>query len=269
MNEAIEQMETYASYWQQWTSHLPNFLLRTLTAALLAALGIAVIHFGRKILIRLFKKKENTAQGRTLHSLFLSLFNFVMCYVIVMTVLRTLGVDVSSLLTVAGVGGVAIAFGSQTLVKDFISGLFIWLEGKIQVGDVVTVGGQTGTVENMALRTTTLRAVNGNLFTIPNGDIRTVINMSRDYRNAMVDITVSHGQDYTRALAALQEAMDALSQRLQRAGEAPQVVGMIASDWRAATVRIECRCGAEEAWVLQREMRLAALEALRKEGIKP
>lgn len=268
MNEAVEQMTDLARHWQEWTQQLPELLLRLVAAAVLAALGILAVHFGRRIIGRLFRKKNATAQSRTMHTLFLSLFNFVMYFIITVMALSALGVNVSSLLTVAGVGGVAIGFGSQTLIKDFISGLFIWLEGKIKVGDVVTVGSQTGTVEDMALRTTTLRGTNGNLYTIPNGDIRTVINMTRDYRNAIVDITISHGQDYTRAIEALKDAMKPLGEKLEMT-EPPEVVGIIASDFRAATVRLECRCETGQAWALEREIRLAALECLKKEGIKP
>ena len=82
-----------------------------------------------------------------------------------------------SMIAVAGVGGVAIGFGAQTLVKDVISGIFLWVEGNITVGDIVEVNGLSGEVEAIAIRTTTIRHFSGNLYVIPNGDIRTVTNM--------------------------------------------------------------------------------------------
>lgn len=259
--------------WEQVLGELPVVLTRLLVAVLLTAVGLLLLRLGRRIIQRAYRRTGRvspvSAQGRTLHSLFLSIFNYTMYFAIALAVLSALGVNISSLLAVAGVGGVAIGFGCQSLVKDFISGLFLWVEGRINVGDVVTIGGQTGTVESMALRTTTLRGTNGNLYTIPNGDIRTVVNMTRDYRCALVDVTVAHGQDYGKTLALLQEAMDALQKRLGLTEEAPQVVGLIASDGRAATIRIECKCKAEEGWALEREIRLAALQCLEKEGIKP
>lgn len=258
--------------WGRIIDDLPVILTRLLAAALLVAAGLLALRLGRRVIRRAYRRagkgKEASAQTQTLHTLFLSLFNYLMYFAIALAALSALGVNVASLLTVAGVGGVAIGFGCQSLVKDFISGLFLWIEGRINVGDVVIVGGQTGTVESMALRTTTLRATNGNLFTIPNGDIRTVVNMTRDYRCALVDITVAHGQDDKRVLALLQEAMDALKARLELSEEAPQVIGLIASDGRASTVRIECKCEVEKGWALEREIRLAALQCLEKEGVK-
>lgn len=267
----FSELEEVMSGWEKIWNDLPLILTRLLAAALLAAAGLLLLRLGRKIIKKICRHKPDRqfGQQRTLHSLFLSLFNYTMYFSIAMMVLSALGVDVSSLLAVAGVGGVAIGFGCQSLVKDFVSGLFLWVEGRINVGDVVTVGGQTGTVEAMALRTTTLRGTNGNLFTIPNGDIRTVINMTRDYRCALVNITIAHGQDIPHILSALQEAMDELGKRLELEQETPQVIGLTASDARGATICIQCKCQVEEGWALEREIRLAALECLAKEGYKP
>ena len=267
----FSELEGVMSGWEKIWNDLPVILTRLLAAALLAAAGLLVLRLGRKIIKKICSKKcdRQLNPQRTLHSLFLSLFNYTMYFAIGMMVLSALGVDVSSLLAVAGVSGVAIGFGCQTLVKDFVSGLFLWIEGRINVGDVVTVGGQTGTVESMALRTTTLRGIDGNLFTIPNGDIRTVINMSRDYRCALVNITVAHGQNLPHILSALQKAMDELGKRLELQEETPQIIGLTASDARGVTIRIECKCRVEQGWALEREIRLAALECLAKEGYKP
>ena len=112
-------------------------------------------------------------------------------FIIITVVLSIFGVNVSSILDVAGVGGIAVGFGAQTLVKDVISGFFIWMEGSISVGDIVDINGLTGEVESIAIRTTLVRNFNGNLYAIPNGDIRTVTNMSRGFKRAIVDIRLS------------------------------------------------------------------------------
>lgn len=268
----LDGVEQVIDGWERIVHDLPAILTRLAAAALLAAIGIIILRLGRRLIQRWYQKssaqKPDSSQTQTLRTLFLSLFNYIMYFAIAMMALSALGVDVSSLLAMAGVSGVAIGFGCQSLVKDFVSGLFLWVEGRLNVGDVVTVGGQTGTVETMALRTTTLRGTNGNLFTIPNGDIRTVINMTRDYRFALVDITAAHGQDYRRVMSLLQSAMEELARGLELS-QPPQVLGVTASDARAATFRIECKCDAEMAWALEREIRLAALECFAKEGIKP
>lgn len=270
------------------TSRAGKILSSLGLAALIIIVGILVIRLGRRLITaacgRYEKRHPNkhivSASGdpdhviapsgqRTVKTLILSVFNYVMYFVIILVVLRALGVDISGLLTVAGVGGVAVGFGCQTLVKDFLSGMFLWLDGYVKVGDIVTVNGATGTVESVALRTTTLRCTNGNVQVIPNGDIRTVTNLTRDYRCALVDITVAHGQDYRRALEVLEEAMEAYDEKSDLIDEAPRVAGIISTDGRAATVRIEARCRVQDCWEIERSIRLCCLEAFRKEGIRP
>ena len=252
---------------------LPDVLTRIAAALGILIVGIILIRLGRKLINRLFnsyrKKHDGNSRGNTVQTLTLSLFNILMYVALIFTCLSTLGVDVGSLLAVAGVSGFAIAFGCQSLIKDVISGMFLWLEGSCNVGDVVTVAGQTGRIENVALRTTTLRATNGSVFVIPNGEIRTVINMTSDFRFAVVDVSVAHGQDYERALAVLREGMKRVNQECDYIDEDPIVRGYISMDRGAATCRIECRCSVDKCWDLERVIRLRAMEALAHAGIKP
>ena len=252
---------------------LPDILTHLLFALIILAAGIVIIKLGRKLINKLFarysEKHETGTRADTLHTLTKSLFNALMYVAVSLTCLSALGVNVSSILALAGFGGVALGFGCQTLVKDLVSGMFLWFEGRCQVGDVVTVAGQTGRIESVALRTTTLRATNGNLYVIPNGEIRTVVNMSSEYRNAIVDVTIAHGQDYTAALEILREAMKDLNERLDYIKEDPVVQGYVSMDPGRATVRIECRCEVCRCWELEREIRLAVLETMRAKGLKP
>ena len=252
---------------------LPDVLTRIAAALGILIVGIVIIKLGRRLLNRLFekyrRKHEGNSRGNTVQTLTVSLFNILMYIALAFTCLSTLGVNVGSLLAVAGVSGFAIAFGCQSLIKDVISGMFLWLEGSCNVGDVVTVAGQTGRIENVALRTTTLRAANGSVFVIPNGEIRTVINMTIDFRFAVVDVTVGHGQDYTRALEVLREAMKNVNRRCDYIDEDPVVKGYIAMDRGAAVCRIECRCSVDKCWELEREIRLEVLTAMAQAGIKP
>lgn len=252
------------------TGSLMSILSRIAVASLIVAVGLVVLWLLRKLLNKIFCRKckegGDESQRKTLHTLFSSLLSFTVYFAMICMALSALGVNVGSLLAVAGVGGVAIGFGCQTLVKDFVSGLFLWLEGHLKVGDVVTVGGLTGKVEKMALRTTSLRATNGNLYTIPNGDIRTVVNMTRDFRFALVDVTIAHNQNYQDAIEKLQQAMAALDEKEADLEEVPKVVGVTATDRFSATIRIECKCDAPVCWDVERKIRQAALECLQKEG---
>lgn len=247
-----------------------EILIRLAVALVIVGVGICLVIAGKKLLKALLNRKkaerEDEGQKKTLLSLMTNLLSFTVYFAAGCMALSALGVNVESILAVAGVGGLAIGFGCQTLVKDFVSGLFLWLEGNLKVGDVVTVGGLTGTVEKMALRTTSLRAANGNLYTIPNGDIRTVVNMTRDFRYALVDIVLAHSQDYQKAMDVMQAAMVILDEQEEMLEEIPKVVGITGNDRFAATIRIECKCAVEKCWEVERKIRQAALESLKKEG---
>ncbi len=247
-----------------------DVVIRLAIALAIVGGGICLVFAGKKLLKAVFSRKiadpENEGQKKTLQSLLTNLLSFTVYFAAGCMALSALGVNVESILAVAGVGGLAIGFGCQTLVKDFVSGLFLWLEGNLKVGDVVTVGGLTGTVDKMALRTTSLRAANGNLYTIPNGDIRTVVNMTRDFRYALVDIVLAHSQDYQKAMDVMQAAMVILDEREEILEETPRVVGITGNDRFAVTIRIECKCDVEKCWEVERKIRQAALESLKKEG---
>ncbi len=251
----------------------PYTLTRIVEALAILIIGVLLIKLVRRLVKELFsryrKRSGGNSRGDTVQTLTVSLINVVMYTALALTCLSTLGVNVSSLLAVAGVSGFAIAFGCQSLIKDIISGMFLWFDGSCNVGDVVTVAGQTGRIESVALRTTTLRATNGALFVIPNGEIRTVINMSGDYRCAVVDVTVAHGQDYDRALEVLKDAMRTVNEEFTFIDEDPVVDGYISMDRGCATCRIECRCSVDRCWELERGIRLHALKALGEAGIKP
>ena len=270
VTEGIAQQVTNG--WNRFMENLPEIAVRLITAAALIVAGLLILRLGRRLIRKAFQRNGKTQTGKgthqrkTLQTLITSVFNYILYFAIAMSALSTLGVDVSSMLAVAGVGSVAIGFGCQTLVKDFISGMFLWTEGWLQVGEVVTVGEQTGTVESIALRTTVLRSANGCVYVVPNGDIRTVVNMSRDYRNAHADILLPHGLPYGEVIACLQEEMEKLYQRLDALKAPPQVLGIIGMDRFAVTIRIECRCAVDAVWALEREMRLAAMERMTKEG---
>jgi small conductance mechanosensitive channel len=274
VSESLGPIQTVTNAWQKFFGQWPSYVVSLLTAALIIAVGCILLRLGRRLIRKICartanRKKDRTAvQTKTIQSLATSIFNYTMFFAIALITLSALGVDVSSLLTIAGVGGVALGFGCQTLVKDFISGMFLWGEGRLNVGDIVTIAGHTGVVEEIALRTTTLRDNSGYVYTIPNGDVRTVINMSRDFRWAQVDLPMSHGQDWAAMIDVLQDEMNVFAER-EQLEDTPQVIGLIASDRFSATLRIQLKCEVNDDWMLEREIRQAALTRLAKEGFKP
>jgi small conductance mechanosensitive channel len=116
---------------------------------------------------------------------------------------REFGMDIGPILAGAGIAGLAIGFGAQSLVKDFFSGFFLLIEDQVRVGDVVSIGGQSGLVEKVTLRTTVLRDLSGTLHVIPNGHIDTVSNMTYGWSRALLDIGVSYYEDVDQVFAIM------------------------------------------------------------------
>ena len=144
-------------------------------------------------------------QLETIAGLLNSVGAFVVVFLAVVHLLQFFGVDIKPILASAGVVGLAVGFGAQTLVKDIINGFFIVFEDQYQLGDTVSVAGVTGQVEDMTLRHTRLRDPNGALHMIPNSEIRIVSNLSRDWTQISLHAAVSYKEDSDRIIAILQQ----------------------------------------------------------------
>jgi small-conductance mechanosensitive channel len=122
-----------------------------------------------------------------------------------MIILKELGVEIGPLLAAAGIVGLAVGFGAQSLVKDVISGFFILLEDQVRVGDVVQIAGKSGVVEKIHLKTTILRDLSGNVHFVPNGQIDSVTNMTKDYSRYVFDIGVAYREDVDEIIQVIKE----------------------------------------------------------------
>ena len=252
---------------------LPLITTRLLMAALTIFLGVIAIRVGRKLISRFVhargkKSMKTVQQVSTINSVVISIFNYIMYFAVIMITLSILGVNVTSLLAVAGVGGIAISFGAQTLVKDIISGMFIWLEGSITVGDVVTINGLSGAVENIAIRTTIVRDYNGNMYVIPNGDIRTITNMSRNFRRAIVDVRCPYEADMGQVVEILRDEMEVAGREIEGLTGAPEVMSILSFDTDAVVVRLAAQCPVGEHWRIERDLRSRVKARFDKEGIE-
>ena len=126
-------------------------------------------------------------------------------------ILRELGFDIAPLLAGAGIAGLAVGFGAQNLVRDIITGFFIIFENQIRVGDVVEVAGKMGKVEQVNLRTTVLRDGEGRVHVVPNGQITTVTNMTREWSRVLLDVNITYKEDLNRVIQVLQKVGDDLA----------------------------------------------------------
>ncbi|TGN98513.1 mechanosensitive ion channel domain-containing protein [Burkholderia sp. USMB20] len=211
------------------------------------------------------------ARLRTLLPMLRSLLFIMIALVVVLTGLSEIGVNIGPLLAGASIFGVALGFGSQKLVQDFITGIFLLMENAMQVGDWVTLAGVSGTVEYLSIRTVRLRAGDGSLYTVPFSSVTTVNNTNRGLGNAAVKVSIAYGQDIDRAIATLKEIGAALR-------DDPDYKDGILSDFSywgidqvdgaaiALAGQIQCKDSAR--WGVQREFNRRIAVLFRERGIR-
>ncbi|MEO7429756.1 MAG: mechanosensitive ion channel family protein, partial [Acidimicrobiales bacterium] len=153
---------------------------------------------------------RTAARATTLGAVLRSLSGFVVWSLAGITILGELGINLGPLVASAGIAGLAIGFGAQSLVKDFLAGMFILIEDQYGVGDIIDAGEATGTVEAVTLRSTRVRDVNGTMWHIPNGQIARVGNMSQQWARALLDVSVAYGADIDVAQATIKRTADDL-----------------------------------------------------------
>ena len=185
-------------------------------------------------------------------------------------VLQAVGVDIAPLLAGAGVVGLAISFGAQSLVKDVISGLFILFENQFGIGDVIRIGSASGAVERMTLRATFLRDLSGTMHVIPNGEIKQVSNLTRSWSRAVLDIGVAYHEDVDRAMEVMREVgremWDDSAWRPLLVEEA-SVLGVEALADSAVTIRMVSKTLPLKQWEVARELRRRLKRRFDAEGI--
>jgi small conductance mechanosensitive channel len=214
---------------------------------------------------------RRTARARAMGSLLKSITTVILFSIMALMVIALLGLPIAPLLTSAGVLGVAFGIGAQNLVKDFLAGVFMILEDQYGVGDSVTLGETTGTVEAVGLRVTRIRDDEGTAWYVRNGEVVRVGNRSDRGVQVVVDLTIAPQQDVEHARALLRDLCVDL-------GERPEFRGMIVTppvlldETRKrrghTTLRIAVQSSRKEQWRVAQELRDAARSHLQAEGVK-
>ena len=257
---------------EDFLGHLPQIVSRLLIAGAVLIIGLLLLKLGKIIIAKLAKRRSkssrvNPQRSETFRSIITSVFSYIMFFILATVILRLFGVDVTSLLAAAGVVGIALAFGAQTLVKDLLSGLFIWGEGSIAVGDLVSINGLDGTVEAITIRTTSIRNYNGNVYCIPNGDIRTIANMSRGFKRAIVNVPCPYEENQERLVAMVKEEMEIAAKEVDGIDAVPDVMSIVAFDKNSVRLQVAVICPVGEHWRIEREIRTRIKARFDKEGI--
>ncbi|MGC9317948.1 MAG: mechanosensitive ion channel family protein [Armatimonadota bacterium] len=246
-----------------------NNLIRAVGIIILAQLALAV---AMGVMARLAVGDEEDSRTirqrrETMLPLLGSLLRYVIYFVAGVMAVQQMGVDITAILAGAGIAGLAIGFGAQSLVQDVISGFFTLFEGEYMVGDFVEIGGIDGTVEALTLRQTSIRRRNGSLAILPNGQINEVINYSKRFVKAVVDVGVAYEGDLNRALGVLEEiARDARNDIPEITGPpTTRVLGFNASD---VGVRLVVPVEPGKHWDVACELRRRVKVTFDEEGVE-
>ncbi|GAA2152214.1 mechanosensitive ion channel family protein [Nocardioides koreensis] len=210
-------------------------------------------------------------RAKTMGDLLKSIITGILVAIFGTMMLSELGVNIAPIIASAGIIGLALGFGAQSLVKDFLSGIFMILEDQYGVGDVVDVGEAIGTIEAVSLRVTRLRDLNGTVWYVPNGEILRVGNMSQNWSRAVVDVGVGYGEDLARVKRVLQEVAHDLWEDEDFKGvviEEPEVTGVEALAPESITLRVLLKTAPMEQWGVARELRQRIKARFDHEGIE-
>jgi small conductance mechanosensitive channel len=214
---------------------------------------------------------ERAKRARTLGSLVRNVSSALIVGIAVLIVLRELGVDIAPVLAGAGVVGLAVGFGAQTLVRDIISGFFLILEDQVRVGDVAAINGQGGLVEAINLRTIVLRDAEGTVHVFPNGAITTLANRSKDFSYYVIDLGISYREDPDRVTQVIQEIGSSMQADAKYGPMilAPiEVLGVNAfGDW-AVQLQLRIKTVPLKQWEVGRELRRRILKLFEERGIE-
>ncbi|MDQ3548777.1 MAG: mechanosensitive ion channel family protein [Chloroflexota bacterium] len=259
--------------------HLGGVVQATISVVIVVVVAIVILRVLRTFVKRIVERvlsasdqppRELRQKAQTLANVIESTGRLVVFIIAGMMVLSTLGLEIGPLIASAGIAGLAIGLGAQSLIKDTINGFFILMENQYAVGDVITVGASSGTVEEVSLRRTVLRAVNGAQVVIPNGEIRTVENQSKGWSRAVIDIETATNVDDSRVLVLLHELLDTIQTDPvigSKILEPPQILGISAISVTVVTFRVLVKTEPLQQWMVERELRLRIRQTFIENGI--
>jgi len=275
--DALNRALNHVPNWDTALDWLLRGGLRILLISVLASVGLRAVRAG----IRRLEHHLSDAQGtdtleqskraRTLGDLLRNVATMAIIAIATLMILRELNVDIMPILTGAGIVGLAIGFGAQTLVKDVISGFFLILENQVRVGDVAEINGTGGLVEAINLRTIVLRDMRGAVHVFPCGGVTTLANLTKDFSYAVLDVGVAYKEDVDRVMAVLREVGAEIEAEpaLRPLVLAPlEVLGIDSFADSAVVVKVRMKTAPIQQWAVARELRRRIKQAFDTRGIE-
>ncbi len=259
--------------------HIPESLVASafhLLLILVVTLAVnRLLRLATNLLVKPAASQARAAQAReqqtrTLSGVLYSAASKIVWAVALLTAVQEFGINVTPVASLAGLTGLALGFGAQNLVRDIITGFYIILEDQYVIGDTIQVGETLGRVEHLTLRRTVVRDPRGALVTISNGDIRTIANLSRDWSQAFVDVTVSPLVAQERTMLALDAAATELRNDpswSQALVDGPRILGLQSFDQTVSVVRLQVRTAPSRQDDVARELRRRIQLEFQKQGI--
>lgn len=235
-------------------------------------LGVVIGKFARRVADKTASNKARAdTRADTISSVLTAIGRVVVWTMAALLVLGELGFDLAPMIAGAGIVGVAVGFGAQSLVADFLSGLFMLMEDQYGVGDWVDVGETSGTVEHVGLRTTRIRSLDGLLWTVRNGEIVRTANANQGWGRAVVDIGVGYDVDLEEAQTLIHEVATEARQDPELAPkflDDPEIWGIQELGDDAVTIRLVIKSSPGDQWGLARALRLRIKQALDERGME-
>ena len=255
-----------------WATLLSVATIVLITMVALRLLGMAVRGVARVALQRDKEPTREVAQkAKTLSHVVETTGRVVIFVVAGLSLLSLVWRDLTPLLASAGVATVVIGFGAQNLIKDWLAGFFILLENQYSVDDVIKVGEHSGVVEKLELRRTVLRTLDGSVVIIPNGDVRAVTNLTKEWSRVVMDVAISYDEDVDRTLEALRQVGEGLAADPEVGMlvlEPPEVLGVEALGQYSVTLRMLVKTLPAKQWAVARALRARLKKMFEREGIQ-
>lgn len=253
---------------------LDDFIYKMLWIVVIGIVMYIAIKVGNKIIDKMVKKQVesdlrftmDTKKANTLGELLKSVLRYTVYFFGIAAILAHIFSGIS--LTFASIGGVAVGFGAQSLVKDLINGISILFEGQYEVGDHITLGPHSGVVESLGIRTTVLKDFSGDIHIIPNGIITTVTNHSRSDMRFLVDIEIAYEESIDNTIKLINQVCDKYTKTNDDITEPPAVLGVISLNPSGVTIRVAGKAKPMTQAVAERELRKEIKLELDKNGIE-
>ena len=228
---------------------------------------------GYALINRFFERQKQSKFGLderksdTLSELLKSIIKYAIYIIGIISILKEVGFDISTLLVGAGFGGIAVGLGAQSIIKDVLSGFLILFEDQFSVGEYVTIEGMSGVVEALGLRITKLKDFSGDLHIIPNGQITKVTNHSRDNSRALVDVEIGYEEDIDNALQILTKISKEVEEENESIVEGPTVLGVSELGDKGVKITIVAKTKPLQQYGVERQLRKKIKENFDKENI--